>query len=132
MKRLFCKRENVNGIFNWLLDGYRWLREDVKQGNGLVLPDKVKDAIAEYRQETDIVGQFVSDCTARHENNRIAASELYAAYTSWAKDNGYRQLNNKNFIAELRRQADVRRGAAGNVVVGVSLVRGEKCSGITE
>jgi len=37
------------------------------------------------------------------------------------KDNGYRQMNHKNFVAELRRRLDVRRGGAGNVVVGIAL-----------
>ena len=54
--------------------------------------------------------------------NHCLASELYTAYTVWAKDNGYRQLNNKNFVAELRRRLDIRRdGTVGNVVVGVVL-----------
>jgi len=69
-------------------------------------------------QETDIIGSFLAECTAMKDENRIPASDLYAAYTLWAKDNGYRQMNNKNFIAELRRRLDVRRGGMGNIVVG--------------
>ena len=38
------------------------------------------------------------------------------------KDNGYKPLNNKNFVGELRRRCDVRRdGKEGNVVVGLAL-----------
>jgi len=39
----------------------------------------------------------------------------------WAKDNDYRQMNNKNFVAELRYRLDVRRGGVGNMVVRLIL-----------
>ena len=64
---------------------------------------------------------FFADCTATQDGNRMPTAELYAAYTLWAKDNGYRQMNNKNFVAELHRRLDIRRGGAGNIVVGVVL-----------
>ena len=82
---------------------------------------KVQAAIDEYRQETDVIGSFLLECTATQDGNRLAASDLYAAYTAWAKDNGYRQMNNKNFVAELRRRFDVRRGGMGQVVMGLML-----------
>jgi putative DNA primase/helicase len=87
----------------------------------MTVPAKVQAAIEDYQQETDIIGQFIIDCTAVQDGNRISASELYAAYTLWAKDNGYRQMNHKNFVAELRRRLDVRRGGMGHVVVGLVL-----------
>jgi putative DNA primase/helicase len=89
--------------------------------DGMTIPDKVRAAIGEYRQEADIIGSFLCECTAEQDGNRVPASELYTAYTRWAKDNGYRQMNHKNFVAELRRRLDVRRGSAGNMVVGVVL-----------
>ena len=59
-----------------------------------------------------------AECTAIKGENRIPESNLYAAYTLWAKDNGYRQMTNKNFVTELRR-LDVRRGGVGDIVVGL-------------
>ena len=116
LKMLFRKKDNMSGILNWMIDGYRLLLEV-----GLDVPQRVDDAIAAYRQETDIIGQFLSDCTAGEDGNRLPASEIYSAYTSWAKDNGYRQMNNKNFIAELRRRFEVRRDGIGTVIIGITM-----------
>ena len=116
LKKQFRKAESKSAILNWLIEGYRLL-----QSEGLPLPERVNNALQAYRQETDIIGSFVSECTAVKEDNRISASELYSAYSAWTKDNGYRQMNNKNFVAELRRRLDVRRGGTGNIVVGIVL-----------
>ena len=115
LKKQFRKGINKSAILNWLITGYKLL-----QAEGLTVPSRVANAIASYRQETDIFGQFLFDCTAHQENNRLSTSELYSAYTGWVKDDGYRQMNNKNFVAELRRRFDVRRdGGTGNVVIGL-------------
>jgi putative DNA primase/helicase len=118
LKRLFRKRDSMSGILNYMIDGYRLMLEV-----GLDAPERVADAIAEYRQETDIFGQFLNDLTVGRDESRLPTSELYAHYIQWAKNNGYRQINSKNFVAELRRRCDVRRvGKDGNVVVGLALV----------
>ncbi|MCL2343138.1 MAG: phage/plasmid primase, P4 family [Firmicutes bacterium] len=117
LKKLFRQRANKSGIFNWLVEGYRLLMAE-----GLDLPPRVAAAINEYRQEADTFGAFLCEYTTEHAGSRLPTSELYSHYANWAKDNGYRQMNNKNFVAELRRRYDVRRdGATGNVVVGLEL-----------
>ena len=121
LKRLFCMPENKSGILNWLIDGYRLLMAE-----GLNVSARVSAAIASYREEADIIGSFLSECTAEQDGNRLATSELYTAYTGWAKDNGYRQMNNKNFVGEIRRRFDVKRdGGTGNVVINLVLDNSE-------
>jgi putative DNA primase/helicase len=116
LKQFFRRAENKSGILNWQVWGYRLILEV-----GFEPPQRVVEAIAAYRQEADVIGQFLADCTSAQEGNRVTASDLYAAYTPWAKDNGYKALNHKNFVSELRRRLDVRRGGAGNIVVGLAL-----------
>lgn len=117
LKKLFRKQKNMSGILNWLIEGYRLL-----QAEGLILPPRVLSAISAYRSEADIFGMFIEESTMPQEGIRVATSELYAAYMLWAKDNGYRPLNSKNFVGELRRRFDVRRsGTVGNVVVGLKI-----------
>lgn len=118
IKALFRQRENLSGIFNWLIEGYRLLKLE-----GLTVPERVLQATKEYRQETDIVGTFLNDTLMVAEGNRIPTSELYRKYVDWIKDNGYRPLNSKNFVGELRHRYDIRRdGMRGNEIVGVDYI----------
>ena len=116
LKQLFRRRENKSAILNWLVWGYRLTLE-----TGFEPSQLVNQAVAAYRQEADVIGQFLADCTTAQDGNRLPAGELYAAYSLWARDNGYKQMNHKNFVSELRRRLDVRRGNTGNVVVGLVL-----------
>jgi putative DNA primase/helicase len=117
LKKLFRRRDSMSGILNWMIEGCRLLKAE-----GLTVPAKVRAAIYAYRQETDIFGQFLCEHTIGEDGARTPTSALYSHYTSWAKDNGYRQMNSKNFVGELRRRHDVRRdGARGNVVVGLAV-----------
>jgi len=68
LKAHFRKQKNRSGILNWLL-----------QLEGLPLPEKVNNAIQAYRQETDIIGSFLNECTAVQDKSRLHASELYSA-----------------------------------------------------
>jgi putative DNA primase/helicase len=79
------------------------------------------DAIAAYRQEADIIGCFLAEYTVEREKSRLSTSELYIHYAGWAKDNGYKPLNNRNFVGELRRRCDVRKDSHSNVVVGLAM-----------
>jgi putative DNA primase/helicase len=115
LKHFFKKSINRSGILNWLIEGYRRLMDE-----GLIASAKVDAAISAYRQEADIIGSFLCECTVGQDGNRLLTNDLYAAYTPWAKDNGYKQMSIKNFVGELRRRGlDIRRGNAGNVVVGM-------------
>ena len=92
------------------------------RAEGLVSPERVVAAIDAYRLEADVLGAFLGEYTVETEGNRLPTGELYTYYSGWAKDNGYRPMNNKTFVAELRRRYDVRRDSSrGNVVVGLVL-----------
>ncbi|WP_025484026.1 primase-like DNA-binding domain-containing protein [Eisenbergiella tayi] len=118
LKALFQQQSNLSGIFNWLIEGYRLLKVE-----GLTVPERVLQATKEYRQETDIVGTFLNDTLMESEGNRVPTGALYRRFVEWIKDNGYRPLNSKNFVGELRSRYDIRRdGVRGNEVVDVDYI----------
>jgi putative DNA primase/helicase len=116
LKKVFRSRKAKSAILNWLCMGYRLLLE-----TGFEPPERVISAVADYRQEADIIGLFLAECTAEQEKCRTSTPELYSRYSHWASEYGYKPLNNRNFVGELRRRCDVRKDSHSNVVVGLSL-----------
>lgn len=79
-------------ILNWISEGaYMWMRE------GLKMPDKLKEASKEYRNEMDLIEQFISENFEIVDGERIKASVVYEIYKSWSKDNGLYTLSNVDF-----------------------------------
>ena len=116
LKRLFRKWSNISGILNWLIEGYRLLKAE-----GLTVPPKVEQSIERYRIETDIIGDFLNENLVKADGKRLQTSEIYSRYSKWSKDNGYRPINNKNFVGELRKRYEVRRdGKRGNEILDVA------------
>jgi len=98
LKTFFSQSENLSGIFNWVLDGLRMLRKE-----GFTIPQKVKDAIAIYREDSDGIRSFVNDCLVPHNGTRISRTDVYHAYEAWSKENCYPVLNAKLFYKDLYR-----------------------------
>lgn len=78
------------GILAWLVRGcIKW------QTGGLMLPKTIEVATNEYRQEMDIIGQFVeSEVDTTKENARIPRPELYRVFKEWSEDEGVKFTRN--------------------------------------
>jgi putative DNA primase/helicase len=78
-------RRELSGILNWAIEGYREWR---KLG-GLRTPDAVRAATGEYREESDVLGNWIADCCEVRPFHRESASLLYQSYKGWAISNGH-------------------------------------------
>lgn len=75
------------GILNWALRGLKeWQR------NGLQVPAAIEASTTAYRDEQDIIGEWITDRCQTGTGCREAKGVLYANYTSWAIENGHRPL----------------------------------------
>jgi putative DNA primase/helicase len=75
-------RAEYPGILVWMLVGcLDWQQE------GLLLPDKVRTATQEYREDQDIVSQWLEECCILGDAFRQRSSDLYASYRSWCERN---------------------------------------------
>lgn len=91
--RLF--REEGEGIMNWIVQGAKEWRE-----MGLAVPECLKAAAQDYREEEDFVGRFVKECMttglpAQNKRPGSGVGEVWAFYNNWAESSGapaYKQI----------------------------------------
>ncbi|OYX15038.1 MAG: hypothetical protein B7Z15_01865 [Rhizobiales bacterium 32-66-8] len=84
-----------SGILNWLIEGAK-----IFLAEGMVTPEEVVDATAEYREEMDPIGSFIADCVTRTEpaeNYAVTARVMYEAYVSWSLANAKRPWKETQF-----------------------------------
>ncbi len=108
-KRLLAKlTTELPGILRWAVEGCRaWQRV------GLDEPSPVRSATAGYREEMDILGQFLeARCTVTPEA-RVSSTPLYIAYKSWCEDNGEQALTQTAFSLRLKERGLEKRKCGG-------------------
>jgi putative DNA primase/helicase len=71
----------LSGILNWMIEGVAaYLKE------GLNPPTIVRDATDEYRQDMDVVGQWLEERCVRDHGASTSTSSAYYDYKYWADD----------------------------------------------
>ena len=94
-------REEFPQILAWAVEGcMKW------QTEGLEEPACVKDAVKEYKQEMDLVGTFIEQCIEIDYNSedKIIASDIFAVYSKWAKQNNEYEMSSKKFFLEAQKK----------------------------
>lgn len=127
LKALFSQSENLSGILNWCVEGYRKFKE-----RGLAVPEAVNSATTAYRKESDRMGQFVEAWLEEGETYEVRTSAVYRVYNSWCAENGFNAENAKNFNAALSSRFTIKRkrpkagGSVTTMLVGVRLKEDEE------
>ncbi len=97
LKERLAEPENLSAVLNWCVEGLRQYRE-----HGLVIPQCVRDATAEYASDSDKLKQFIHDEMLVRPSDYTPASAAYERYQSWCSDAGYRAEGKQNFYQMLR------------------------------
>lgn len=118
-------RAEASGILNRLLDGLCDFLD-----HGLSPPDAVLSATAEYRDDSDPIGRFLNECTARRpdaEKARVAGKDIFAVYVAWAKATGEKPWSPKAFSRGLQDHGVTRLKSSGmhylNIVLTASVAQ---------
>jgi putative DNA primase/helicase len=85
-------REELPGILAWAVQGcLDW------QAHGLGAPACVVEATAAYRNEMDVLGDFIEECCRVEPDAAVLGRELYDAYKMWAGETGERVMSQRMF-----------------------------------
>ena len=89
----------LSGILNWALVGLKRLRANGRLSDA----SAVREAVAEYRQESNPTSEWLAERTVPLAEADTGARALHLDYLTWCKQFGSEPLNAKNFGVELRR-----------------------------
>lgn len=108
--KLFEMFQNeIDGIFSWLVDGCLKWREA-----GLGMPEAVLAATSRYRNEMDLIQEFINDECVIGDTFQTPVRHLFAAFEQWADGNGEKTISKKMFGARLDEKGfDSYRGRQG-------------------
>ena len=90
-------KAEYSGILRWAVQGcLAW------QEQGMPECEAVRRATAEYRKDTDALGDFLESNCRIGDDLSVGASALFASYTAWAEENNELALSQTKFASELK------------------------------
>jgi putative DNA primase/helicase len=108
------------GILQWMLEGARLYLKD-----GLPLSPLIRAEVATYRQDSDVLGEFLADHTAVDSAERIEQSHLFRKFKWWCERNGLRVPSKKSFTQRLAERGFTEAKSGSNrYYVGLQLAEG--------
>lgn len=109
-------RSELPGILNWALKGCReW------QKHRLSPPKAVTAAVAEYRSDMDVLGQWIDEKCELGADKEIGASFAYQDYREWAKFNGFSEMSSNAFGRRLKERFVRKSKNKGKWYIGLAL-----------
>ncbi|MCC7172163.1 MAG: hypothetical protein IT459_17085 [Planctomycetes bacterium] len=86
------------GILTWIVEGCRLWQE-----NGRLNPPKqVLLAVEDYRQEMDILGQFIAERCVVSAHAKVWSMHIYEAFTAWLALRGEPPISHRDFSARMK------------------------------
>ena len=88
-----------DAILSWAVDGaVKWFER------GLDVPASVVAETKTYREEEDVFGQFLEECTNPCNYGSISRGKLRGLYEMWCKDQGIRPMSARAMCARMRKR----------------------------
>ncbi|MEH7126007.1 phage/plasmid primase, P4 family [Bacillus sp. JJ1773] len=102
-------RAELPGILKWAVEGcMKW------QQGGLGEPDEVKAATDEYKEEMDLLSNFLDECCVMLNEAKVAVNDIHKEYMKWAEENGEYPMKQRAFSNRLQMKGFSKRKSTGN------------------
>ena len=93
-------RQESDKILGWCIKGFLKYQEL----DDLIIPSSVQNAIKEYKEQMDVISQFINKCCKLGDGYSIESSKLYTMYKEWAEDNTEFKMKESKFTEELKKK----------------------------
>ena len=105
------------GILNWMLEGFSDFRK-----YGLIIPSIVQAANDAYKDDEDLLGDWICDACRVGSTEMENASKLYNSYKYWCELHGHKPSSQTKLTRRLTERG-YKRDAGKRNIKGISLVR---------
>ena len=109
-------KQEGSGILNWMLKG---LVDYLT--HGLAIPKEVLSANDVYRDEQDLLGQWLSECCTIKTGAKERKETAYYSYQAWAIGRGHRPLSQKRLTQQLKQRGH-KQDSGKRHYLGIALV----------
>lgn len=89
-----------SGVLNWMLEG---LKDYL--ANGLLVPQSVNNASAEFMEAEDLLGQWLGECCNTGAGLSVNRQEAYRSYKWWAEDGGHKPMSQHTLTRRLNERS---------------------------
>lgn len=97
------------GILTWAVEGLKELRASGK----FAIPPLSLVALAQYKEESDPVGMFATECLTKSEAGGLQPAEIYSGYRDWCLRSGFSPMNKVRFGKRLSDLGYAKRRSGG-------------------
>ena len=110
----------LSGVLNWMIQGWKLYQER----NLIPVPDSVKSLSLQYRDDMDLIQQWLKECIVEDAEESIPARVLYDSYCSWCIRNGFQSKSTNRFSEEfIKKTGSVKKRSKGsNLYLGFKLL----------
>jgi len=113
---------DLSNILAWAVEGcLAWQRDGLRE------PPEITMATLAYRQEEDILAEYIQDCCALKTGVTIPRADLYDNYKQWCENAKCQPVSPKTLRARLIERG-ITEGRSGNIRYwrGIELLRGQE------
>lgn len=122
LKDELARPENLSGVLNWCIEGWRLLQE-----TGFDPPASVIAATEQYRQDSDKMSRFMADELEEGLEYEVRTSDAFTRFQTWCAANGFKAGSIKSFTSEIKNLISIERkrpkdgGAPTTMILGYRL-----------